>query len=99
MSNWLSQLSSSRYVKECPDCIKWPLSSNRILHITEDEATVAFLAGDQIGKMDRGFTNLTLYTLPLDGDSRWIHVIKETKNEDLGSTKRHSDPVRGQAGA
>lgn len=39
------------------------------------------------------------YEAPLNRDSRWIHVIKESEDEDMGSAERHPNSLRGQEGA
>lgn len=100
MSGSVSRRSSSQYAERCKYCKNHQLST-RFVHVTESEMAHMILAGD-CGRYEDPNPDYTMYgwhELPLDGHARWIHVIKETKNEDLGSTKRHSDPVRGQAGA
>lgn len=69
--------SSSRKT-DCTRCAGHELRSlNNILHMTEEEYAHALLGGRV------GFFNQHMpHTLPLNGDSRWIHIIKEEENAD-----------------
>lgn len=91
MSDSASRRSSSlSEVERCKHCKKYPLYGYNYAHMTESDLALGILAGTVANQMPVGW-----HTLPLDYTSRWIHIIEEPENEDLGSDERHSDPVRG----
>lgn len=74
--------NSSQRAEACKTCRVYPLKSN-FIHMTPSEFALAVLGGD-VAYGDGGVLHGVPYTLPLNSESRWIHVLEE-ENADLGS--------------
>lgn len=94
MSSSVSRRSSSQYAERCKYCRDYPLHSiGHFVHVTETEMAHLILAGE-VAYTENGIENYNrAYDAPLTSESRWIHTIKETENEDMGSAERHPDTV------
>jgi hypothetical protein len=91
MSGSASRRSSSLYAERCKFCRGIPIKQKEnFVHYTESEFALAILEDsvtDQLSNVDVAVRRWRWFEAPLTWASRWIHIVPEDTNEDMGSNQ------------